>query len=286
MFIMDDEAQRSDYTEFTGRQIRAYFNATEVRKLYIQRVAYFTLIGLGVLAIIWLIGFITGSVPIAFVIFIGVLLLLLSTGSIILVIKVITQPFTDEEYDTWLEKTVREHYLKALEGMGIDASEDTEAVLYIHGFVLPGMRNAKKYRAEDILFKKGDDGKYRFSINIYTFYHPAQNRLAICIFDLNAVNHSDYTEATKEHFFSHIASTSVEDDQDTIVIAGQEYAYRLQSFALNSSDGKSVSATFSSKPVDNKQNLPTFVVSDSVETDATIKRLRKRIVDQHHNPPI
>jgi hypothetical protein len=284
MNVMAEETQGRVYPQFSEKQIRAYFMAEENRKRAIQRIVTIMLISLGVLAVFWLLNLLSGSVHTALIILIGVLTLLLGAGSIAFVIKKIIPPFTDQEYDVWLESTVQGRLVKALEGIGIDESSDIDPILHVHGFILPGTKDANKYRPEDILFKKCKDGKYRFSINIFTYFHPTEHQLAVFVFDINAVNHSDRREATKEYFYQDIVGATVEDDHDMVKINSEAYPYRAQSFALRICDGYSISATFRSLPVDNRQDLPIYDIPDSDLADNTIKRLRKLLRDKKRGP--
>ncbi len=284
MNVMAEETQGRAYPQFSEKQIRAYFMAEKNRERAIRIIVTIVLISLGVLAVFWLLRLLIGSAPTALIILIGVLTLLLGAGSIAFVIKKIIPPFTDQEYDAWLVGRVRDYLSKALEGIGIEETQDIESILYVHGFILPGMKDANKYRPEDIHFKKCKDGNYRFSINIFTFFHPAEHQLAVFVFDVNAVNHLDYREATKEYFYQDIVGATAEDDHDTVLIHSEEQSYRSQSFALRICDGYSISATFHSQPLDNKQNLPTFDIADSDVAEVTIKRLRKLLRDKKRGP--
>ncbi|HEU0002766.1 MAG TPA: hypothetical protein VFQ36_17790 [Ktedonobacteraceae bacterium] len=279
--------EENEYPELSETAIRAYFTADNDRKRALKRtrtaiVVCFAVIGLG-----WLISLALNSV-VAFsypsqinslAIFIGATFLLFVIGTISIVNKFKAQLLSDQEYDAWLEGTAQSHFMRALDRLGVDNDQDFGPILYVHGFILPGTRDASKFRLDDILFKVGRDGNFRYSINRYTYFHPIVNQLAVFIFEINAVNHSDYREATKEYFYQDIVGATTEDDHDMVLINSINYPYRIQSFALSISSGYNISATFRSQPLDNRLNLPIYNIPDVDLVDDTIMRLRRLIRD-------
>jgi hypothetical protein len=293
MNMMVDEAEENEYLQFSEKAIRAYFTADRDRRLALKKAAITIFVCFAILGLGWLISLllnltISFSYPAqinSLTIFLGVTILLLSITAIDLIIRKKAQPFSDREYDAWLEGTVQKRLIKALDRLDIDKDQDFGSTLYVHGFILPGTKYAKKFRQEDILFKAGKDKKYRYSINTFTYFYPLEHQLAVCIFDINAVNHSDHRDASKEYFYQDIVGVTAEDDHDTVLINGSSNDYRSQSFALRICDGYSISATFHSLPVDTKLNLPTYNISDQGIVEDTIIRLRRLIRFKKHKQP-
>jgi nucleoside phosphorylase len=102
------------------------------------------------------------------------------------------QPPTDKEYDAWVKARagayLREELQKVDQGWRTD--EEIERI-FIRGFVLKGTKNAQNYRQQDILWKKGEDGIQRYSINVFRYFLPQLHKLVVFVIDINAVNHKD-----------------------------------------------------------------------------------------------
>lgn len=282
--INDEE---NEYPQLSETAIRAYFTADKDRKRALKRVRTAIVVCFAVIGLGWLISLALNSV-IAFsypsqinslAIFTGATFLLFATGTISIMSHFKAQPLTDQEYDAWLEGTARRHFMSALDRLGADNDQDFGPILYVHGFILPGTRDAIKFRLDDILLKVGKDGKFRYSINRYTYFHPIENQLAVFVFEINAVNHSDYREAAREYFYWDIVGVATEDDQDMVLIGEVSFPYRIQSFVLSISNGYNISAAFLSQPLDNGQDLPTYNIPDVDMVSDTLMRLRRLIRD-------
>lgn len=260
--------------EFTEKQLRAYFLKNDTFKRLLRGITF----SLGLLCLfaadIWMMIFpilaITGSVllTISFVLW-----LLLKLG--------IRVP-TDQEYDAYVQAKAREHLLEALRKIGQDNLSDAQIdqILFMRGFVLEGTKNALNYRAQDILRKRGKDGIWRYSINIYTYFYPVDHQLAVFVFDINAVNKKDRRELVQEYFYTDVVAATTEDEQDEITVDGTAHPYRTQSFALRICDGNRISATFRSIPLDHEK-LPIYdLPRDNVEK--TIAQLRLLLRTNKH----
>src|SRR5260221_4748272 len=81
---------------------------------------------------------------------------------------------TDAEYDAWVYNKAWESFRKAWRKVDEEGliEQNIEQVFTIHGFVLAGTKQAKKYRVKDLLWKTGKDKAKRYSINVYTFFVP------------------------------------------------------------------------------------------------------------------
>jgi hypothetical protein len=186
---------------------------------------------------------------------------------------------TDAEYDAWVDHKAWEAFGRAwrkVDEEGLtepNAGQFREQVLFIHGFALAGTKQAKKYRAQDLLAKTGKDGGKRYSINVYTFFVPMEHQLAVFAFDINAVNHRDHRSFIQQYFFADVVGITTEDELDMISRKGVEHTYRTESFSLRICDGNRISATIRSIPVDPVPGLETYKLPDS-DVDRTISRIR------------
>lgn len=259
MSTLSQVQQPSSQTrQFTEAQMKRYFAKISLRAIVTAVVG----------ALIIIIGL---SLQSTFVILLGFVILLI--GAVPILLKVIGSAPTDQEYDAWLDTQAQMVYMNGLSKLGIDSRQITGKPLEVHGFVLNGMQGAGNYRAEELQWKVGSDGKPRFSVNIYTFFFPEEHHLAAFVGDINALNQGAHNEHSEEYFYRDIVGATTSDVHDTIVIKNNKYQYRVQKFALKISSGDEIGASISAKPVDNKQNIPTFSLPDS-GVDRTMAQLR------------
>jgi hypothetical protein len=168
--------------------------------------------------------------------------------------------------------------MKALQEEDLDdlPEKEREHILCIHGYAVPGIKDAKKYLKEDILWKKGIDGIKRYSINVYTYILPLEHRITAMTFHINAVNHADSSQNIGDHFYDAVVFVQTVEENELVTIEEVEYLYKTKSFLLGINDGKSVNVTIRSLPLKRDTGLPGF---DFIEPDveATIRKLRRYI---------
>ncbi len=257
--------------EFSDEQMRAYFTKDDTKKVRLLVVATV----LGTLCFcLFFVDLIVGQVWIE-----NPLVFLYATGGFFLIallmwmiLKWGTQVPTDKEYDAWVIKEAKRHLREQLRKIDQDwhSEEEIDEILCIHGFVLAGTQNAKNYRAQDILWKKGTDGIKRYSINVFRYFLPVEHQLAVIIIDINAVSSKDRRAKIQEYFLKDVVAVTTEDEYDQI----EGYDYLTQSFALRISDGKAISATIRSFPLDQEQELEEYMLPSSLTVDDTIAQLR------------
>jgi len=257
--------------EFSDEQMRAYFTKDDTKKVRLLVVATV----LGTLCFcLFFVDLIVGQVWIE-----NPLVFLYATGGFLLIallmwmiLKLGTQVPTDKEYDAWVIKEAKRHLREQLRKIDQDwrSEEEIDEILCIHGFVLAGTQNAKNYRAQDILWKKGTDGIKRYSINVFRYFLPVEHQLAVIIIDINAVSSKDRRAKIQEYFLKDVVAVTTEDEYDQI----GGYDYLTQSFALRISDGKAISATIRSFPLDQEQELEEYMLPSSLTVDDTIAQLR------------
>ncbi len=199
---------------------------------------------------------------------------LFGIGSIIIFYKLLAFKPTDQEYDEWLENQSKVIVFNAVNKLGLDLRQViNQPPLRIHGFVLPGTRDANKYRIDELHAKKGKDGVWRFSVNVYTYFFPEEHHLGAFVGDVNALNQSAHNDKTEEYFYQDVVGATTYDEQDTIKFRGKDYQYRIQQFSLRITNGDSIGASVSARPTDNRQNAPIFSIPDS-GIDQTIAYIR------------
>jgi hypothetical protein len=121
---------------------------------------------------------------------------------------------TDAEYDAWVYNKAWELFKRAWRKVDEEGliEHNAEPIFSIHGFVLAGTKQAKKYRAKDLLWKTGKDKAKRYSINVYTFFIPMEHQLAVFAFDINAVNHRDHRSLVQQYFFADVVGITTDDE--------------------------------------------------------------------------
>ncbi len=140
---------------------------------------------------------------------------------------------SDEEYDEWLKQQARVIKQEVYYTLQIDRRELTDKVLSIHSFVLPGSTLAERYPAGTVLMKRGRDGKYRFSINFYTFVFPFSRTVAVFTMYFNAVTRSSNVYRSDEYTRQHIIAADIDISQEIMVIENEQHDYDIYRICLD-----------------------------------------------------
>ncbi len=207
-----------------------------------------------------------------FLIALGCLLLLIS-ASIIGVIRR-SNP-TDQQYDQWVQAQAQAMLPRALVKLNMRSYQVTDHILRTHSFVLPGSRMASHYPENEVQAKRGKDGQWRFSINVYTYFLPAEHYLAVYSCDVNAFNSSSHIEQTEEYFYNDIVGVTTHPLRDTTIIGNRQYHYRIELFSLRISNGDTIDlgASLKATPLDDGQDIPVFSLPHT-GFDKTLTMLR------------
>jgi hypothetical protein len=128
---------------------------------------------------------------------------------------------------------------------------------------VPGLEEASRYRTDELHVKKGADGRWRFSVNVYAYFYPEEHYLATFVSSINALNQSERSQITAEYFYQDIVGATTGEKSATIVYHGKQYHYRIQHFALRISSGDSISIAVGAVPADIYQHAPIFTSVDS-----------------------
>ncbi len=263
--------------EFTEKQMRAYF-AKEDKLKEILMWAF-------ILSAFFCIALIFFFPEHLLVWFCAAVVFCLADLVMLTILRFSILPPTDEEYDSWVKEKARESLREELRKLNEDRSEEEiEEIPYIHGFVLDGTKNAEHYRPQDLFWKWGKDHIQRYSINVFRYFLALKYQLAVIIIDINAVNHHDRRAQNQEFFFVDVVAVTTVDEHDTFVVKDIPHAYRTQSFELRICDGKTVSATIRSQPLDYEEKLDTFELPSSENVENTISKLRMLIRSRKQGP--
>lgn len=186
---------------------------------------------------------------------------------------------TDAEYDAWLKAQSDTLLRRAMRKLNIDR-QTTKGYLQVHGFVLPGMRESYQYRPDELRWKRGKDGIIRFSVNVYTYFFLTDQSVIVFTGDVNALNQSAHHEKTQEYLYRDIVGVTTSDEQNVIGL----HQYRVQRFSLRVSNGDTLNVSANASPVDARQNLPSFAISDS-GIDKTVATLRRVVREAKQSDP-
>jgi hypothetical protein len=204
---------------------------------------------------------------------IGLVLFLSLIGYI--VIKARSIP-TDEEYDAWLERHARAMIPRARKKLSLDRGSMIGPLLRVNSFVLPGSLPATHFSADDVLMKEGKDGKWRFSVNVFMYFFPAEHYLAVFSRSVNALNQSAPPfEESEEYFYDDIVGVTMYTTQDYAIIDEQQYVYRIQKFSLRIVNGDDIDlgAYIRASALDGNQQGPA-IIPPTMNVDEVLAELR------------
>ena len=181
----------------------------------------------------------------------------------------------DEDFDQWLEQQAMAMMPRAMRQLNLNHSEITSQILCIHSVILPGSSLAQDYR-DEVFILQGKDGQWRTSVNLYTYFFPTEQFIAMCTCDVNACRQTISSEyQTEEYFYRDIISASFSIFQEAVEIAGMGYPYRVQqlSFRISNGDDIRLGAYLSAIPLDRGHGVPTIILPD-VHINQTLADLR------------
>jgi hypothetical protein len=171
----------------------------------------------------------------------------------------------DADYDDWLEDQASAMMPMALRTLNLKESQITSQILRMHSIILPGSSEADNYR-DNACLKRGKDGQWRSSINLYTFFFPTERFIAIFTRSINIFDPvMPFDDISEEFFYRDIISVSFSVFQDTVVFDDQEFLYRVQQCSLKiaNSDDIHLGGYLSAVPIDRSQGAPIIILPDS-----------------------
>ncbi len=247
------------YNRFSRQEMQQYFFPKPVSTGPITITTAGALLGLVGLALVFTLG------PTSFnliLVLVGGVVLFMGVRRIRAIIR--SNP-TDQDYDDWLENQTAAVIPRALRMLNLDERQISSQILSMHSIILPGSTLASNYH-DDVYLKLGKDGRWRSSVNVYTFFFPTDRFIAMFTRSINVLDRvMPVDDSTEEYFYRDIMSVSFSIFQDTVVIDGEETLYRVQQLSLKLSSGGDVylGAYLSALPIDRRLNAPIITRSDS-----------------------
>jgi hypothetical protein len=172
---------------------------------------------------------------------------------------------SDQDYDNWLEDQAATITPKALRTLSLSEHEITSQILMVRSIILPGSSLADNYR-DDIHLKRGKDGQWRSSVNLYTFFFPADRFIAMFTRSINPLDRvMPIDDSSEEYFYRDIMSTSFNVFQDTVIFGDQEVLYRVQQLSLRIVNGSDVpiGGYLSAVPIEKGRGAPIIMLPDT-----------------------
>lgn len=193
---------------------------------------------------------------------------------------------TDQQYDQWIETQANALLLDTLATLDLYEHQLTGKIKRIRSFVLPGSEIADNYRSNEVLVKRGRDGRWRCSINVCTYFIPTAYGVAMVTRDVNVFQQSSYIWQNEEYSYPHIVSAAMCTIQDTAYIERERYWYRIKQICVNISNGEVIpfGAYFSATPIDDDPYAPDFSLPDIV-MNQTINDLRRTLRTRNPRNP-
>jgi hypothetical protein len=203
-------------------------------------------------------------------------------GFIIMVVRS-SRP-TDRQYDQWVDGQRALIASTALQKVHMDPSELIREPLSLHGVIIPGSPEANPYGG-NIHSKKGKDGLYRYSVNVFTYFFPAEHHIAVLSCDVDALDQRAHIEHADHYFYKDMVGVNtgegrLEDKKERATLLIQGFSLRVAN-----GDAIGIGGVLSVRVLDskNKKIGPKIAFADtevSKTVQALLMLLRQKKQDQ------
>lgn len=254
--------------DFSEVQMRRYFKGSGIYKGAISLIIVgVLLIGVGLASNTQTVAF-AGLAPTLILVGLAPIVL----GFIIMVVRS-SRP-TDQKYDQWVDGQRALIASTALQKVHMDPSElIIREPLSLHGVILPGSPEANPYGG-NIYSKKGKDGFYRYSVNVFTYFFPAQHHIAVLSCDVDALDQRAHIEHTDHYFYKDMVGVNtgegrLEDKKERATLLIQGFSLRVAN-----GDAIGIGGVLSVKVLDSKnKKLGPKVAFADTEVSKTVQAL-------------
>lgn len=194
-------------------------------------------------------------------------------GFFIIMVVLSSRP-TDQKYDQWVDGQRALIASTALQKVHMDPSElIIREPLSLHGVILPGSPEANPYGG-NIYSKKGKDGFYRYSVNVFTYFFPAQHHIAVLSCDVDALDQRAHIEHTDHYFYKDMVGVNT--GEGRLEVKKERATLLVQGFSLRVANGDAIGigGVLSVKVLDskNKKSGPKVAFADT-EVSKTVQAL-------------
>ncbi len=182
---------------------------------------------------------------------------------------------SDADFDRWNEEQAKELGARGMQLLYLHRKDLIEPPMRITSYILPGSHTATDYLPQQVQMKQGKDGRWRFSIYVYTYIYPTADYLAVYRGDSNAFS-SRQIEQHETYLYQHIYSASLQASKDTLEWEESLIPYRTEQLYLKFFHGDFVelSATIKAMPQEQADNAPLESLPNP-SFERTLMRLRQ-----------
>ena len=190
----------------------------------------------------------------------------------------------DQKYDQWVDRQRELIASTALQKVHMDPTELIREPLSLHGVIIPGSDQANPY-GDNIYSKKGKDGFYRYSVNVFTYFFPAEHHIAVLSCDVDALDQRAHIEHTEHYFYKDMVGVNTgegrfQDKKERVTLLIQAFSLRVAN-----GDAIGIGGVLSVKVLDskNKKIGPKVAFADtevSKTVQALLMLLRQKKQDQ------
>ncbi len=192
-------------------------------------------------------------------------------GFIIMVVRS-SRP-TDRQYDQWVDGQRELIASTALQKVHMDPSQLIRDRLSLHGVIVPGSPEANPYSG-NIYSKKGKDGLIRYSVNVFTYFFPAEHHIAVLSCDVDALDQRAHIERADHYFYKDMVGVNtgegrLEDKKERATLLVQGFSLRVAN-----GDAIGIGGVLSVRVLDpkNKKLGPKIAFADT-EVSKTVQAL-------------
>jgi hypothetical protein len=176
---------------------------------------------------------------------------------------------SDETIDTWLRQDMEHIKKRSLERLNLDESQLIRDSLTITGPIL--WKTTSGVPANEITFKKGKDGRVRFSVNAVTIIHLTENKLSSYQCDYNFIRGASLNERDDEYYYKDVVAVSTREASTNYTLPNNQVMKQAQSFTLSVSSGEQIGVIITSA------DIVKLTGGEVVDTgvDSSIRAIRK-----------
>jgi len=261
MYTTNPKLQAVPIRPLSRKQIRRYF--------YPKPLAYWPYITSALGAIFLFMGGITHFWP-----FIFLSIVPLVIGATFIYHGMKTNP-DDVDFDRWIEGEAKELATHGIRSLCLRRKDLVDAPIRVVSYVLPGSRTAAEYLPQQVHMKQGKDGRWRFSIYVYTYIYPTADYLAVYMGDINVFS-TRRIEQHETYLYQHIYGASLRASRDTLAWEENLIPYRIEQLCLKIFNGEIVelSAAIKAMPQEQADYAPLESLPNP-SFERTLMRLRQ-----------
>jgi len=174
----------------------------------------------------------------------------------------------DQKIDAWLADDIEHLKKRSLERLNLEESQLIRDSVVIRGPILWQVNGVP---VKEIAWKKGKDGRIRFSVNDITVVHLTEHKLSSYQCNYNFIRGVPLNEQDDEFHYRDVVAISAKDESTNYTLPNGTLMKQAQLFKLTVSSGDSI------KVVVNSADLVKFTGGNLAETglDNAMKALRK-----------